>query len=368
MLGNAEIEAEVEFFFLAERKTHTCSSCKMQTIQLETSRRRCDLAGSRESDYADAPEQVAAVFRLVGHEAFIGIASAVISAHHIRATQFFELAERRISKRQAAQRLYRQNRIVVQSEEFPQIDAQHGEIEIAAQKGGKPDVLYLRECTPVGAISVVSGIPGQDGADARSIPAMAAYDVFLVEYASFFIIDRIGVLEFVGDPDVETFMDALEELGIDKVLSLAESFFRRIRCMVAQSPEIVWIIAIGGLEPEDMVFFWKEDSGAEGHDHLATEGIETQDVDIGGADGCIFSGSEEACGDGAETPVGLQGFDDKGEGQQVFSGERLFCGVIAGEWLHFRQGDGNGANILFLRDGIRVHMLPCQGGAAESHY
>jgi hypothetical protein len=128
----------------------------------------------------------------------------------------------------------------------------------------------------IGTISMIAGIPGQDGTNSGCIPAETANDVLLVEESARFIRYRSGMLELIGKAQVELTMDPFEELRIDKVLFLLKPLFIGMCCVIAKAPEIIGIITIGSLEPGYMVLLWKEDGGAEYEDQLFSESIQTQ--------------------------------------------------------------------------------------------
>src|ERR1700755_422719 len=142
------------------------------------------LAGGGKSDHADPPEQLPPVFRLVGHQAFVGKSSSIVAPHHVGTSEFFEFAKRGIACCQAGESLDGQDRLFRQAEELSEVDAEDPEIEIAADGFSEPYILYLREDTPVGAIGIVARIPGQDRADAGCVAAVPAGDVLLIEYAT----------------------------------------------------------------------------------------------------------------------------------------------------------------------------------------
>jgi len=56
------------------------------------------------------------------------------------------------------------------------------------------------------------------------------------------------MLKLIGKAQVEFAVNAFEELGIDKILLLFESFIVGVARMIAQAPEIIGIITIGSLE------------------------------------------------------------------------------------------------------------------------
>src|SRR5258708_9952584 len=158
------------------------------------------------------------------------------------------------------------------------------------------------------------------------------------------------MLELIGDPQIHIPMDAFEELRVDKVLLLREAFFAGEPGVVPQAPEIVRIIAIRGLEAGDVVFFWKEDSGAENEDQLGPYRIQGKDVYVRCPDGGILLfGLEKTGGDATETPVGLEGTNGKWEGQQVLIGGGGHRAVLVRQ---LRQFDGEGDQVFFAWEGI----------------
>src|ERR1700722_14504254 len=150
--------------------------------------------------------------------------------------------------------------------ELTQIDGEQREFEITTSKRTEILVLYFGKAAVVGAIGVVSGVPGQDGADTRGIAAMTAGDIFLVEYTGIRITHRARMLVFVSNAQIKIAVDPLQELRVDKILFLAEHCFGAVSRMVPQTPEIVGVITVGGLESDDMVFFGEEDGGIEDQD------------------------------------------------------------------------------------------------------
>lgn len=144
--------------------------------------------------------------------------------------------------------------------------------------------------------------------------------------------DGAGVLKFIGQAEIEVAVDLPEELGVDKELFLVIAFFGAFGCVVAQAPEVVGVIAIRSLETGYLVFFREEDGAAEDEDQLFAERIQTQQIDVGGSDvgGIVFSGLEEEGGDAAKAPVGFEGADGEGEGEEAFRG---FGGSCDGECI-----------------------------------
>jgi hypothetical protein len=66
----------------------------MRKVITYGSRRSCRIwTNSGKGHDTDAPEQEPAVFNLIGHEAFVGKAAAIVATHHVGAADFFELAE-----------------------------------------------------------------------------------------------------------------------------------------------------------------------------------------------------------------------------------------------------------------------------------
>src|ERR1700743_332751 len=130
------------------------------------------------------------------------------------------------------------------------------------------------------------------------------------------------MLEFVRDAEIEIAVNALQELRIDKVLLLTEPFLFIIRRVVAQSPEIIRIIAIGRLETGDMVFPGKKYRGIQHQDQLLPKRIKSQYIDIGRPDRTVLAiaGFEETSGDAAKAPIGFQGTHRKRKGQQILCG------------------------------------------------
>ncbi len=87
-------------------------------------------------------------------------------------------------------------------------------------------------------------------------------------YAALGIIHGAGMLVFVSNAQVDIAVDTFQELRVDEVLFLGERCFRVVLRMIAEAPEVVRVITIGGLEAEDMVFFGEEDGRAEDQDQL----------------------------------------------------------------------------------------------------
>ena len=73
---------------------------------------------------------------------------------------------------------------------------------------------------------------------------MTAGDIFFVECAACGIIDQPRVLVFVRDAQVEVAVDAFQELGIDKILFLAEWCFGAELGVITQAPEIVRVVTM----------------------------------------------------------------------------------------------------------------------------
>lgn len=160
---------------------------------------------------------------------------------------------------------------------------------------------------------------------------MAAGDILLVEHLAGGIFHGSCNLVFIGHADVYIAMNAFQVLGLDEELFLAEAFFGGIGGVVAEPPEIIGIITIGGLETDDVVFVGEENRGGQREDQLGAEGVEAQHIHVRGPDGRVVSRAEETGGDTAKAPFGLQGPYDEGEGEEVFM-------AIAGA-QHFFAGD-----------------------------
>src|SRR5579863_6165245 len=123
---------------------------------------------------------------------------------------------------------------------------------------------------------------------------------------------------------------ALQELRVDKILFLTKPFFVGIGNVVAETPKVIGVVTVGGLEAGDPVFSWKKDGGIEYEDELFTQGIKAQNIDIGGSYRAIASGTgfEKACGNPAEAPARLQRVDGKREGEHVAGGHLFSCVVM----------------------------------------
>ena len=88
------------------------------------------------------------------------------------------------------------------------------------------------------------------------------------------------MLKLIGKAQVEFAMDPFEELGVDKILFLTKPFNVGMGGVIAQTPEIIGIIAVRSLETGYVVLFREEDGRAEDEDQLFSQGIQAQQIDV----------------------------------------------------------------------------------------
>ena len=238
------------------------------------------LTGRGEGDHTDPPEQLPAVFGLVGHQTFIGVAARIKPSHYVGAAELLEFSERSVAECQPREALQGQNVFVREMEKLPDVGAEYRKIKITAEMLIEPGELRFSKEPMVRAIGIIAGIPGQDRPDARSISAIPAGNIFLVEDPVRGVRDGRSDLEFIGKAQIEAFVNSLQELRIDKELLLGKWLFRGLCGMIAQAPELIGVITIGSLETADMIFPCEEDGGIERQDDLFVERVQAEQVDV----------------------------------------------------------------------------------------
>src|SRR4029079_3977721 len=130
-------------------------------------------------------------------------------------------------------------------------------MKIAAQAFWEKGVVDLGEKSPVGAKGIVPGIPCAEHSQAGRCAPITACNLLLVKYAIFLVPNIMCALIFIVQPGIKFPVHAVKKLRVNKKLFQAIGFFGTGGSFIAFAPELIRVIAIGTLEPENLVFVWK---------------------------------------------------------------------------------------------------------------